>query len=109
MEKKTTSDTIMAQVSGFLKKLLLSIMFFSTLLIFFLEFFYDLKKEIFLNRVVLALDIVLLISFFLLVILRIIKNHKILPVLIRMHKADTAYLFLIIAFLVLPRLVAGLV
>jgi trk system potassium uptake protein TrkH len=109
MEKKTTSDTIMAQVSGFLKKLLLSIMFFSTLLIFFLEFFYDLKKEIFLNRVVLALDIVLLISFFLLVILRIIKNHKILPVLIRMHKADTAYLFLIIAFLVLPRLAAGLV
>lgn len=104
-----------AQASGLsmgrriIKKALLVLLFLSALLILSLEFSYDLKRETLLNRVVLGLDITLLISFFLLVFLNAYKNRRQLSTLIRQHKADTAYLLLITAFLVMPRLAAGLI
>lgn len=92
-----------------LKNTTLALLSLCTLAIMILEFSYDLKKESLLNRVVLGLDITLLVGFFILVLLRTIKNRHNLGEFVRKHKMDTAYLILIIAFLPLPRLAAALV
>lgn len=107
MSKSSTATTVFG--ARLVRKFLGLIMAFATTLVLFLEFSYDLKREPLLNRLVLGLDIVLLVCFFSLIFLRIFKNRKDLMGYIRAHKADTAYILLIIAFLVLPRLAAGLV
>lgn len=108
MEKKAT-DTRLGLVGRIMSKALLMIMSVCTLLIFILEFSYDLKKEDLLARLVFSLDISLLICFFLLVLAKIILNRNKMALLIHDNKADIAYLLLIIAFLVIPRIAAGLV
>lgn len=85
---------------------ILSILTF-TILIF--EFFYNLKHEYILRYIVIGLDIVLLLIFFLLVIQKIRQNKTAFFDFIRQEKADTAYLFIILCLLFMPRLAAGLV
>lgn len=108
MEK--TPPTSKSTTGGrILNKILLLCSFFCTGLILFIEFSYDVKREALLSRLVLGLDIALLICFYLVVFLRVYKNRGQLTILMRLHKADTAYLLLTTAFLVMPRLAAGLV
>lgn len=80
-----------------------------TTIILCLEFFYDLKRAIILNRFVLTLDYVLLGAFFFMVGLIVKRNRTQLKSLIVAKKGDVAYLILVAAFIFLPRVAAGLV
>lgn len=73
-----------------------------------LEFFYDLKKEMVLSRIVTGLDVSLLTIFFIAILVMAYRNRERLLSFINDHKADVAYLVLILSFLFLPRLAGGL-
>lgn len=108
MEKESTGASN-GNSSGTMKKAILFLLASLTSLILFFEFFYDLKKEVHLNYIVLALDIALLSCFGLLILLKILANRNQLITLMSKQKADIAYLILIMAFLFMPRLAAALV
>lgn len=91
------------------KKSLFSLILFLALPIIALEFFYDLSKEFLLYQIAIALDALLLILFLSFVGLRIFHHRGRLLELINREKADVAYLVVILCFLFVPRLAAGLV
>jgi trk system potassium uptake protein len=95
--------------SAAIRKLLVLLLLVLSFFILIIEFFYDLKKEIILHNVVIGLDIVLLILFFTAVIEHIYKKPFKTLAFIRTKKADLIYIVLIISFLFMPRLAAGLV
>lgn len=107
--EKTQPTSKLATGGRILSKFLFLCSFLCTALILFIEFSYDVKREALLSRLVMGLDIALLVCFYLVVFLRAYKNRGQLTILMRLHKADTAYLLLTTAFLVMPRLAAGLV
>lgn len=101
MEKKAAAKNVA------IKKPLFVLMFLLTMTILPIEFFFDLKKEVLLNRVVIWLDIALLVAYFS-VVLQKIWRRRIFDV-VSQEKGDVAYLILILFFLFMPRLAAGLV
>jgi trk system potassium uptake protein TrkH len=92
-----------------IKKIFYAFLGILTVLIFLLEFFYDLKKELLFYRIVIGLDVVLLIIFFLMVLQKIYQNRTRIFDLISEEKSDVVYAILILIFLHMPRLAAGLV
>lgn len=97
-KRRTTAQKLLSRLLGVL-----------VLLILPLEFFYDLNKEPFLRAIVFWLDIFLLVAYFSFVGFWFFKKRSDVLGFIRHHKADMAYLAIVIFFLFAPRLAAGLV
>jgi len=81
---------------------------FASLIIIF-EFSYDLKREVFLQKLVIWLDYGLLATFFFLIGYKVRRNKAPILQQIAAEKAEAAYLLLIVICLIIPRLAAGLV
>src|SRR5580704_1799153 len=92
-----------------LKKIFFVFIFLISLSIFFIEFFFDLTREIALNRLVIVLDIIILVIYFSLVFNRIYRKRTRILDMMSSERSDIAYLLLILSFLFMPRLAAGLV
>lgn len=107
MEKNTIAQTGISR--PVLRRPLFVLLSGLTFLILAFEFFYDLKKETLLIKVVVGLDVALLITFFAIVSVRIYKNRARIVDLLTSEKADIAYVVLILAVSFMPRVAAGLV
>lgn len=92
-----------------IKKPLFTFLSILTITILCLEFFYDLKREILLNRFVIILDIILLATYFFIIGRKIYRYKGDILDLIRKEKADIVYMFLVLSFSFLPRIAAGLI
>lgn len=91
------------------KSLFFYIFGFLSILILIIEFSFDLKKDILLSKLVFFLNFTLLIFYYLLIIYKIYLNKHRLIYYFRDEKADVAFNILILTFLFMPRLAAGLV
>lgn len=109
MAKKSKAQDTIKPKKATVNKPVFIVLFWLTSLIVFLEFFYDLKKEAFLNRIVLGLNWALLATYFFLVWGKLRRNTLPLIDLIKREKADVAYVILVLVFSFLPRFAAGLV
>lgn len=92
-----------------LNKFLSLIVAFISLVILCSEFFYDLKKELLLKKLVSFLDITLLVIYFSLVCIKIYQNRESILSYIRQKKADTFLVLLVTLFSFMPRVASALV
>ncbi|HXW53977.1 MAG TPA: potassium transporter TrkG, partial [Myxococcota bacterium] len=109
MGKWAWTDKLSGTGKPALPKLLSALLIGLSVLILILEFFYDLKRETLLQKVVMWLDYGLVFLFFVSVIRRVLYSKYKLFQLLAREKADSAYVLLIVACLFIPRLAAGLV
>lgn len=109
MQKFKNSNDAMGFKREVIRKPLVAVLAILVVFILALEFFYDLKREAFLFRIVIGLDIVLLIMFFFMVFLRAYRNRARIFEFISEEKSDIAYVTLVLAFSFIPRLAAGMV
>jgi trk system potassium uptake protein TrkH len=104
MVKKTVEGT-----RGILTRPWLVMLWLLILATLSLEFFIDLKRQPVLAGVSFVLDIILIVSYFTIVMRKIFARRVRLTELIRQDKADLVYFILVMSFIAFPRVAAGLI
>ena len=74
-----------------------------------IEFFFDLRKQPVLARLAYFLDFVLIVSFFIIVVRKIFARKVKLLEFVRQEKTDLVFAILVISFIAMPRVAAGLI